>query len=87
MNLKWSYFQKISFQNAILCKFVNEQQGGTAPPVQDAVGSTMSFQELKELLYKSGINLFPDKDAFCYCEGIYYCVCFHNWNAINSVIC
>lgn len=29
----------------------------------------MSFQELKRLLYKSGINLFPDKDAFCYCEG------------------
>ncbi|XP_031626289.1 protein CASC1-like, partial [Contarinia nasturtii] len=49
---------------------LNSFQGGTAPPIQDAIGSTMSFQELKELLYKSGINLFPDKDAFCYCETI-----------------
>lgn len=46
-------------------------KGGTAPPIQDAIGSTMSFDELKELLYKSGINLFPDKDAFCYCESNY----------------
>lgn len=48
---------------------LNFLKGGTTPQIQDAIGTTMSFQELKRLLFKSGINLFPDKDVFCYCES------------------
>lgn len=29
----------------------------------------MNFRELKALLTRAAINLFPEDDAFCYSEG------------------
>lgn len=39
--------------------------------VQDILGLTLSFSQLKETLFRAAINLFPEEDAFCYTEGIF----------------
>lgn len=46
-------------------------QGGISPIIQDILSKTIPLCDLQSLLEKSGINLFPDEDAFCYCESIY----------------
>lgn len=76
---EWNHFEFVSgwLSDFLLFKIFsiefefefNFLKGGTTPQIQDAIGTTMSFQELKRLLFKSGINLFPDKDVFCYCES------------------
>lgn len=48
---------------------LNSFQGGTSSLLQDTSDKVMSFVELKHLLCRAGVNLFPDEDAFCYCDG------------------
>lgn len=48
---------------------LNSFQGGTSSLLQDTSDKIMSFDELKHLLFRAGVNLFPDEDAFCYCDG------------------
>lgn len=36
---------------------------------QEIIGLTLSFQQLKDNLFRAAINLFPEKDAVCYTEG------------------
>lgn len=38
--------------------------------IQDVIGNTMSFDDLKNLFTSAGVNLFPEDDAFCYAEGL-----------------
>lgn len=40
-----------------------------SPIIQETIGKTVSFNELKDNLFRSGINLFPEADVFCYCDG------------------
>lgn len=44
-------------------------QGGVSSIVQNSIGITMAFGEIVRILKRAGINLFPEDDAFCYCEG------------------
>lgn len=53
----------------MLIKFLYYFKGGISTIVQDCIGKIMTLGELKQTLTRSGINLFPDEDAFCYCEG------------------
>lgn len=53
----------------MLIKFLYYFKGGLSTIVQDCIGKIMTLGELKQTLTRSGINLFPDEDAFCYCEG------------------
>lgn len=46
-------------------------QGGMSNIVQEIIGLMLSFKQLKDSLFRAAINLFPEKDAFCYTEGIY----------------
>lgn len=48
---------------------LNSFQGGVSSMVQNCVGIPMAFGDLCRILKRAGINLFPDDDAFCYCEG------------------
>lgn len=50
---------------------LNSFQGGTSSLLQETSDKIMSFVELKHLLFRAGVNLFPDEDAFCYCDGKY----------------
>lgn len=47
------------------------KKGGNSSIVQNAIGDNMTFDKFKDILMQAGINLFPDDDAFCYCEGMY----------------
>lgn len=44
-------------------------QGGISSMVQNCVGTMMPFDVLCNIMKRAGINLFPDDDSFCYCEG------------------
>lgn len=48
---------------------LNSFQGGISSMVQNCVGITMAFGELCRILKQAGINVFPEDDAFCYCES------------------
>lgn len=48
---------------------LNSFQGGVSSIVQNSIGIPMAFSEIVRILKRAGINLFPDGDAFCYCEG------------------
>lgn len=44
-------------------------KGGVSTIIQDVIGKTMTFQDLKNIFTSAGVNLFPEDDAFCYAEG------------------
>lgn len=48
---------------------LNSYQGGMSNIVQDIIGLTLSFKQLKDTLFRAAINLFPEDDAFFYTEG------------------
>ncbi|XP_055842573.1 dynein axonemal intermediate chain 7 [Episyrphus balteatus] len=48
---------------------VNSFQGGTTDTITKMVGKILSLTELKSILIKCAVDIFPDEDAFCYTEG------------------
>ncbi|XP_055915568.1 dynein axonemal intermediate chain 7 isoform X2 [Eupeodes corollae] len=48
---------------------VNSFQGGTTDTITKMVGKILSLAELKSILIKCAVDIFPDEDAFCYTEG------------------
>lgn len=48
-------------------------KGGISTIIQDIIGKTISFEELKNIFTYAGLNLFPENDAYCYAEGEFEC--------------
>lgn len=77
----------------ILTEHLYFSKGGISSNVQNAIGESMTFERLKHILMQSGINLFPDDDAFCYCESIIKShkiklvdFCSTKWDSITSTL-